>query len=319
LGEIIVAEDKGIWAAHNLNREKNLKPGELQLRIRRKDGEIRWIEHVCQPVRDTQGVLLGFRASNRDITERKQAELNALRDRAELTHVSRIATLGELSAALAHELNQPLTAILSNAQAARRFLNEEMMDLDEVKEILDDIINDDKRVADMIRRLRKLMRRKDLEFTSINLNQLIRRFAELFNREAFTKNVPLVLELAEGLPNVQGDEVHLDQVLLNLILNAAEAMETVDRQLKELRIWTVKHDEKSVRVSVRDRGPGFDEALIERIFEAFWSTKPEGMGMGLSICKSIIEAHGGRLWAENNPDQGATVSFTLPISTGNEA
>jgi len=317
--EIIVPEDKGRWEAHSFKSEQDLKPGELQFRIRRKDGQIRWIEHVCQPVTDAQGVLLGFRASNRDFTERKQAELDAQRHRAELIHVSRIATLGELSAAMAHELNQPLTAILSNAQAALRFLTGGLADPDEVKEILNDIIDDDKRAADMIKGLRTLMRRKDLEFTSLNLNNVIRGFAELFSREAFTKNVPLVVELAEGLPNVKCDTVHLEQVILNLILNASEAMETVDSQSRELRILTVKHDEKSVRVSVRDKGPGIDEALIERIFEAFYTTKPQGMGMGLSICKSIIEAHGGRLWVENNPDQGATVSFTLPISTGNEA
>jgi signal transduction histidine kinase len=125
--------------------------------------------------------------------------------------------------------------------------------------------------------------------------------------------VALVLDLAEGLPNVRGDAIHLEQVVLNLTLNAAEAMETVDRQSRELRILTAKHDETSVRVSVRDRGPGIDEAFINRIFEAFYTTKLQGMGMGLSICKSIIEAHGGRLWAENYPEGGTTFSFTVPI------
>ena len=313
LREIILPEDKGRWEAHILNSEKDLKPGEVQFRIQRKDGEIRWIEHACQPVTDPQGVPLGFRASNRDITERKQAELDAQRHRAELTHISRVATLGELSAAMAHELNQPLTAILSNAQTARRFLIEERADPDEVKEILNDIINDDKRAAEMIKRLRTLLRNKDLEFTSLNLNNIIRAFAKIFNREAFIKNVPLVLELTKGLPDVQGDAVHLEQVLLNLILNGSEAMERVDRQFRELRILTVRHDEKFVRVSVKDRGPGINEALIKRIFEAFYTTKPQGMGMGLSICKSIIEAHGGRLWAENHPEGGAMFSFTVPI------
>ena len=313
LRAIILPEDKGRWDAHSLNSEKGLKPGEVQFRIQRKDGEIRWIEHACQPVTDPQGVLLGFRASNRDITERKQAELDAQRHRAELTHISRVATLGELSAAMAHELNQPLTAILSNAQTALRIFTEGLTDPDEVKEILNDIINDDKRAADMIKRLRTLMRNKDLEFTALNLNNIIRAFAKIFNREAFIKNVPLVLDLAKDLPDVQGDAVHLEQVLLNLILNASEAMESVDRQFRELRILTVKHDEKSVRVSVRDKGPGINETLIKRIFEAFYTTKPQGLGMGLAICKSIIEAHGGRLWAENNPEGGATFSFTIPI------
>ena len=313
--EIIVQEDKKSWDAHTLRSEEGLKPEEIQFRIQRKDGELRWIEHACQPVTDAHGALLGLRASNRDITERKQAELDAQRRRAELTHVSRIATLGELSASLAHELNQPLTAILSNAQAARRFLTGDQADPDEVNEILDDIINDDKRAADMIKRLHALMRRKELAFTSLDLNKVVRGVAELVNREASTKNVSLFLDLADGLPHVRGDAIHMEQVILNLILNGTEAMAGLDHQSRELRILTTKHDENAVRVSVRDMGSGIDEAYIASIFEAFYTTKPEGMGMGLSICKSIIEAHGGRLWAENNSDQGATVSFTMSVSS----
>jgi PAS domain S-box-containing protein len=313
--EIIVHEDRKSWDTHALKSEKELKPGEIQFRILRKDGELRWIEHLCQPVTDPQGTLLGLRASNRDITARKQAELDTQRHRVELTHVSRVVTLGELSASLAHELNQPLTAILSNAQAARRFLTGYQADPDEVNEILNDIINDDKRAADIIKRLRALMARKELAFTSLDLNKVVRGIAELVNHEAFTKNVSLVLDLAQGLPHVQGDVIHLQQVALNLIINGTEAMETVDHQSRELRILTAKHGENAVRVSVRDQGTGIDEDHITGIFEAFHTTKPEGMGMGLSICRSIIEAHDGRLWAENNPDQGATVSFTIPVNS----
>jgi C4-dicarboxylate-specific signal transduction histidine kinase len=170
----------------------------------------------------------------------------------------------------------------------------------------------------MIKRLHALMRRKELAFTSLDLNKVVRGVAELVNREAFAKNVSLVLELAQGLPHVRGEAIHLEQVVLNLILNGAEAMAGLDHQSRELRILTTKHDENAVRVSVRDMGTGIDEAYIASIFEAFYTTKPEGMGMGLSICRSIIEAHGGRLWAENNSDQGATVSFTVSISTGDE-
>ena len=228
-------------------------------------------------------------------------------------------TLGELSASLAHELNQPLTAMLSNAQAARRFLTGDTADPDEVNEILNDIINDNKRAADMIKRLRALMRKKELEFKLLDLNKVFLGVAELINREALTKNVSLVLDLTENLPHVQGDAIHLERVAINLILNGKEAMETTDHQTGELRISTTKHDENAVKVSVRDQGTGIDETRIDVIFEAFYTTKPDGMGMGLSICRSIIEAHGGRLWAENNPDKGATVSFTVPISNGDEA
>ena len=158
------------------------------------------------------------------------------------------------------------------------------------------------------------MRRKELAFTSLDLSKVVRGVAELVNREAFTKDVLLVLDLAEGLPYVQGDAIHLQQVALNLIINGTEAMETADHPSGELRILTAKHDKNAVRVSVRDQGTGIDEDHITGIFEAFYTTKSEGMGMGLSICRSIIEAHGGRLWAENNPDRGATISFTVPIS-----
>ncbi len=312
--EIIVPEDKKSWYAHSLRSEEKLKPGEIQFRIQRKDGEIRWIEHVCQPVTDSQGTLLGLRASNRDISVRKQAELDAKRHRAELTHISRIATMGELSASLAHELNQPLTAILSNAQTARRFLAGDGIDVDEVNEILNDIIHDNKRAANMIKQLRALMQKKELEFTSLDLNIVLRGVAGLADREAFTKDATLVLDLADNIPPVHGDAIHLEQVALNLILNGAEAMETIDSQSRELRILTAKHDDNTVRVSVRDQGTGIDETHIDGIFEAFYTTKTEGMGMGLSICRSIIEAHGGRLWAENNPDKGATISFTVPVS-----
>ena len=222
----------------------------------------------------------------------------------ELTHVSRVATLGELSASLAHELNQPLTAILSNAQAARRFLTGDQADPDEVNEILNDIINDDKRAADMIKRLRALMRRKELAFTSLDLNKVVRGVAELVNREAFTKGVPLVLDLAEGLPHVQGDAIHLEQVVLNLILNGTEAMEGLDHQSRELRILTAKHDENAVRVSVRDRGTGIDEDCISPEFlKPFIRPSPKAWAWVCPFADRSSRLMAVKLWAENNPDK----------------
>jgi PAS domain S-box-containing protein len=317
--DIILPEDRELWDSHAHKGAMNVEPSDIQFRIRRKDGQIRWIEHVCQPVKTTIGARLGIRASNRDITDRKQAELNAQRQREELTYISRVTTLGELSASMAHELNQPLTAILNNANAAVRFLSGDQKDLDEVNDILNDIIEDDRRAAGIIKKLRMLMSKKELEFSPLNLNEIVQGVAELTGREAKTRDVPLNLKLDDDLPDVKGDAIHLEQVILNLILNGTEAMTTSDHQFRELRIWTAKHEGDAVKVSVADRGGGIDEVHMNSIFDAFYTTKPGGMGMGLSICRSIIEAHGGRLWAENNPDYGSTVSFTVPIYRGDRA
>ena len=259
-----------------------------------------------------QAIIIGYLLVQRRI--RHRAEMDAQMHREALTYVSRLVTLGELSASLAHELNQPLTAILSNAQAARRYLGSDPTDLDELNEILDDIIKDDKRAADIIKRLRSLMRKEEIQYISLDINEVIRGVAKIVNRETIARDVQLEMDLTNGLPDVQGNTIHLEQVVLNLILNGIEAMETFDSKLKHLKISTVKHDKESVRVSVQDKGTGIDDTQLASIFEAFYTTKSEGIGIGLSICRSIIEEHGGKLWAENNPDRGATISFKVPIS-----
>ncbi len=247
---------------------------------------------------------------------RKQAQLEAQRHRAELAHVARVASLGELSASLAHELGQPLTAILSNAQAARRFLSGSSADLQEVRGILEDIIEDDRRAGYIIHRLRNLMSGGEQKLTALDINELIQAVVELTRGDAIAKHVSLVLELASGLPPVMGDTIHVQQVVLNLILNGTDAMAEIEPQFRKLIISTSQPDSGAVMVSVRDMGTGVDEQNLEDIFDAFHTTKPEGMGMGLSICRSIIKSHGGRLWAENNLDRGATFSFTLPTIQG---
>jgi PAS domain S-box-containing protein len=316
LKDIILPKDKAIWESHYHGSGTKAKPSDIQFRIKRKDGQIRWIEHVCQPVATTDGGRLGIRASNRDITERKQAEINAQRHREELTYISRMTTLGELSASMAHELNQPLTAILNNANAALRFISGDLKDFDEVNEILHDIIKDNRRASSIIKKLRTLMSKKKLEFLRVNLNEIVKDVVRLTDRETANRDVPVFLDLDNDLPHILGDVIHLEQVIINLILNGTEAMATIDHQLRELKILTMVHDKNHVKVSVSDQGTGIEEVHMISIFEAFYTTKPGGLGIGLSICRSIIEAHGGRLWAENNPDRGATVSFTVPVATG---
>jgi signal transduction histidine kinase len=249
-----------------------------------------------------------------DITGRRYAELEAQRHRDELALLSRRASLGELTASIAHELKQPLTAMLSNAQAALRFLSGDAPDLNEVHDILQDIVRDDKRAGEVIKRLHVPLRKTVSVFRSLDLNEIIREVIALLKNEMGLKGVSLVMALAEGLPPVRGDTIQLQQVALNLILNGAEAMIDLDDDSRKIIVSTEKHDEQTLKVSVRDSGRGLDEDTIDQIYDPFYTTKSQGMGMGLSISRSIIEAHGGRLWAADNPDQGAIFYFTVPIS-----
>ena len=243
---------------------------------------------------------------------RKQSEIEAQKHRDELSHVTRVASLGELSASLAHEFSQPLTAILSNAQAARRLLSRNPPDLEEVGEILDDIVKDDQRAGHIMHRLRALMKRDKQNFAQLDLNEIIRDIVELVKSDVTINQVSVDLELSDGLPPVLGDTIQLQQVVLNLVVNGTEAMAEIEPRFRKIIISTSQSDPGAVMVSVRDLGPGVDEENIENMFKAFHTTKPEGMGMGLSICRSIVESHGGRLWAENNTDGGATFYFTIP-------
>jgi PAS domain S-box-containing protein len=317
--EIVFPQDRDIWNQHFHDSQSELKPREIQFRIRRRDGEIRWIEHVCQPVVESQGKILGFRASNRDITKRKQLEMDAQQHREELAHLVRVATMGELSAALAHELNQPLTAILSNAQAAQRFLAGDRPDLDEAQDILADIVAEDKRAGAIIQRLRLLMKKEKVKFEFLNINEIIREATNLIYSDIVIMNVSISMDLNEVLPPVKVDRIQLQQVILNFILNASEAMKDRDPESRQLEIITRKDKSDTIIVSVRDSGRGIEKEDVEKIFEPFYTTKSGGLGMGLPINKRIIEAHDGRLWAENNPDGGMTFSFTLPIGNGGRA
>lgn len=248
-----------------------------------------------------------------DVTDRKRAEEEIRLHREELAHVGRVATLGELAASLAHEINQPLTAILSNAQAAQRFLNNDKPDLEETRDILADIISDDKRAGDVIHRLRSLFRKGKVEIKSLDINNVIQEVISMVKSEAIIRNVSVEIKLKSKIPPVFGDRIHLQQLLINFILNASEAMANIGVSTRKVIISTAQKDEQEVVVSIRDYGSGIGEENLKQIFEPFYSTKPKGMGMGLSINRSIIEAHGGRLWAENNPDGGATFHFTIPI------
>ena len=244
--------------------------------------------------------------------ERKRAEAEAARARTELLHVERSLRLNELTGSLAHELNQPLAAILSNAQAALRFLKSDKPDLNEIQEILEDIISDDRRAGGVIRSVRSMMKREEGEKRPTNLNDILDDVIQIFRSEAISRNVRIETECDGSLPPIFGDKAQLEQVLLNLIMNGAEAMSQKTSEQRKLILRTERKDQ-SVRVAVRDFGPGIDKDNLERVFQPFFTTKSAGLGIGLALCSSIIKAHRGRIWAENNPDGGATFIFELPI------
>jgi PAS domain S-box-containing protein len=246
-----------------------------------------------------------------DLTERKRAEAEA-RDserryrevQVELAHANRVTTMGELTGSIAHEVNQPIASAFTNAQAGLRWLATDPPDLDEVRHA--------GRAGEVIGRIRALIKKSAPRQDVLEINGPIREVIELTRNEAMKNRVLVVAELAEGLPRICGDRVQLQQVMLNLILNAVEAMSGVSEGERDVLISTGQDASGDVLITVRDTGPGLDLPSIERIFEAFYTTKPSGMGMGLSICRSIIEAHGGRLWASANVPQGALFQFTLP-------
>jgi PAS domain S-box-containing protein len=286
---------------------------EADCRIVHPDGAVRDIHVVGHPVLSTSGHLVEFVGTVIDVTERRRAEQERARLRqleADLAHINRVSTLGEMSASLTHEVTQPIGSVRNNARAALNFLDRQ--DLGEVKAMLECVVADADRAGDIVHRVRdhikKTPPRKDLVELNEAVNEVI-----LLARSAITENGVLVQTLlTEGPLLVQADRVQVQQVVLNLILNAVDAMGSVEGGPRELLIRTEQHQPNGVLVAVRDTGPGIDPEHLESVFEAFYTTKSNGVGMGLSICRSIIQAHGGRLWADANEARGAVFQFTLP-------
>jgi signal transduction histidine kinase len=293
---------------------ENGKDYEAEFRGFLADGSVRWVAARGRVQVNKQGNPIRLLGVSMDITARKQAELDAARQRNELVHLSRVTTLGELSSSLAHELTHPLTAILSNAQAAQRFLARDDVDLDEIREILNDIATEDQRAGEVIHRLRLLLRKGEppKHCDDVDLNEVVRDVLKLMRNDLINQNVTVDTDLAQNLPAVTGDRVELQQVVLNLVLNACEAMTDCGSSERQLLIAS-KLENGAVRISVTDRGGGIPEKKLEQVFERFFTTKKEGMGLGLSICRTIINAHQGKIWATNNAHCGTTFHFSLPI------
>ncbi|HMH18926.1 MAG TPA: PAS domain S-box protein, partial [Burkholderiales bacterium] len=304
--------------------QKRLDAGEIvtfEGRLRRKDGTMFPIEARLRQFRQADRRL--SISLVRDITERKRAEEEARESgrryremRIELEHASRLATLGQLTASISHEVSQPIAGTIGNAQAALLWLDRASPDLEEIRQALDRIVRDGFRARDVTRRLRDLIKKAPPRRELLEINEAIREVVELTRGETAKNGVRVQTDLADGLPPIEGDRVQLQQVMLNLVINAVEAMSGTSDGPRDLQISTRKNESGEVLVAVRDSGPGLAPVALERLFDAFYTTKTTGLGLGLSICRSIIESHGGQLWASANQPRGAVFQCTVPAHPG---
>jgi PAS domain S-box-containing protein len=304
---------------------------EAEVRIRRFDGEFRWFAVRANPITGESGAAVRYCGLNWDIEDRRRREKKNVEDalrrsaaerrhseealdkaRSELAHVTRVMSLGALTASIAHEVNQPLSGIITNASTCMRMLDADPPNVDGARETARRTIRDGHRAADVITRLRALFSKKDGTSELVDLNQATREVIALSRRELERNRVILRTQLADNLPRVTGDRVQLQQVILNLLRNSSDAMSAVNVRPRELAFKTELEDGDHVRLSVRDTGKGFDPQTMDRLFHAFYTTKDGGMGMGLSVSRSIIENHQGRLWATANDGPGVTFMFTIP-------
>jgi PAS domain S-box-containing protein len=303
--------DEEAWRKHRATLDAHLPFRDFEIARPAADGGKRYVSTSGLPVFDETGRFIGYRGVGRHITERKRAEQELQRLHLHLVHMGRVMTTAELATSIAHEVNQPLGSILASVGPCLRWLNAQPPDLASARGALERMANDAERASQVISRIRALVRREPPRHERINVNQVISEVIALTRDQIHSHDVALQSELAADLIVVHGDRVQLQQVILNLIANAIEAMSTIRDRRRQLAILSA-NDGTGVRVEVRDCGPGVDPDGAERIFEPFYTTKADGIGMGLWICRSIVEAHGGRLWVTPNPPQGAAFQFSLP-------
>jgi len=318
MSRIIHRDDLDSWEKHKHGQFD--QPGRrdspaMELRIQHRDGSTRWIEHKCQPVLNDAGDFLGIRGSNRDITRRKGIEAESRAAREELAYVSRVATVGELTASLSHEISQPLTAILTNARAATIFLERDPPDMDEVGAALGGVTAAVERASEVVRHLRSQLRRGEIAMEPLDVGEIVTSTVELLRSESLAAQAEILVDLPAELPGVLGDRVQFQQVLVNLMLNAFEAMQATAPGERRLRIMT-RSSGGSVKIEMCDSGSGIDATVLDQVLEPFVTTKELGLGIGLSISRSIVEAHGGRLRVKNLPGGGASAEVTIPVASG---
>ena len=287
-------------------------PFEYESRFLGRDGTYRWFLARAEPVRDEAGRIQRWCGTNLDIEDRKQAEVNLHQAQAALAHVTRVLALGELAASIAHEINQPLAGVVSNGEACVRWLDREVPDIAEVRSCVERMIVDSRRAAEVVRGLRTLVKKADPTYAPLRISDVISETIPLLQRELFLHNTVLALEVGIDGPVILGDKIQLQQVVLNLAVNGIQAMGALKDRVATLTIRTAVRQDGALLVTIKDVGTGIKPEHLNRLFGAFFSTKTDGLGMGLSICRSIIEAHGGGIWAQNNSDAGATMSFWIP-------
>lgn len=289
---------------------------ELQYRLRLGDGQLRWVRTRARSYKDHEGKVVRIAGTVTNISEHKKMQAEVERQQQSLAHLARVGVIGELSGALAHELNQPLTAILSNAQAIQRMIKQQPLNLAELESAIDDIIEDDSRAGDVIRHLRALLKKDEAHNDLLDFNDLVTNALHLTRSDLITRRVATVTQFFPGRLPVKGDAVQIQQLLLNLILNASEAMSDRLETGGVLMIASDLVANSLVHVSISDTGPGIDTEVMGKLFDTFFTTKPHGLGLGLSICRAIVLRHGGKIWAENNPGEGATFHIYLPLAEG---
>jgi PAS domain S-box-containing protein len=288
----------------------------IEKRYHRKDGKVIWVRVSAARALDSSGALQGIPAIVEDVTERKRAEVAWHDAREALSRATRLTVIGELSASIAHEVNQPLSAIITNGHACERFLAFSPPDLDEVKDAVGEIVRDGRRASEVLRRIRSMSKNAEPERGQVDVNHAITEVLALTRDELTRHRVSVETDLHTTLPTVMADRVQLQQVVLNLVMNGIDAMRAVTDRSRVLTVRSLVDDRSNIAVNVADSGIGLDPANRERIFETFFTTKSEGMGMGLAISHTIIEAHHGRLWAEAGSPFGAVFAFTLPLVAG---
>jgi len=286
-----------------------------QYRLMMPDERVKHVQVVARAFRNDAGDV-EFVCSVMDVTAIRLAELELHRTRADLAHVMRVTSLGELTASIAHEVNQPLGAVMFNAEACQSWLDGDPPNMNEAHAALERIVRDSTRAGEVIRRIRLLAKKTDTKMAPLDLNELLSETLTFAQHELLSARVALRTEYASALPVVLVDKVQLQQLILNLVINSIEAMQPITDRPRELLIRTEQDDARQARVTVTDCGVGFSADSAGRLFNTFFTTKPSGMGMGLSICRSIIELHGGRIWTASNVPHGATIQFTLPLHPG---